>query len=707
MPSPDRPGPDRILIMTDTLRLERRLGYRLLRWVLALAIASGALLGTLQILVDAHQVSRDIDRYGAQTRALITDSASQAIFSLDEDLAHQVLEGLSRQRELVYARISHSDGEVFMERSRPLATASLRTVTDLFFGSTRIFQSTLDFPGSADSTPIPYGELYLEYDTWPAAKSWTQRSLLTLVIGVTRALLVSLGVYLLIHWLLTRPLSRFAEALTRVDPEFPDRNLLIPPKGHQGDELDLCVRATNNLLVAIEESQQRQVDAEERAYMLTRHDRLTGLPTRDTIMAALESAIAGLAPEGGLLGIYCCGIDDFKSINEQLGYQSGDQILQALAGRLQQPQGNYHTVAGRLSGDQFVFVVSPLEDKYEAEAVAESLLALFNEPLRLPEATLRLTATIGVALYPEDTRLPDHLLQLAEHTMTLAKTEANNHFRFYVASIDQEMRERRQLERDLSIALDDQQLYLVYQPQVNLQSGRIVGVEALLRWHHPERGLIPPDQFIPLAELNGDIVGIGEWVLNEACRQAAAWAAEGLPLRVSVNLSAVQLRQPHIVGTILDTLSRHQIAPGGLELEITETSFMENIEDAINKLRQLASAGLIIAVDDFGTGYSSLSYLKRMPIRHLKIDRQFVTDLLCDEEDTRIANTIIDLGRSLNLSVIAEGVETPEQECYLAQRGCQMAQGYYFSKPLLPEELVRFVADFHHRLDQDAENETS
>ena len=405
------------------------------------------------------------------------------------------------------------------------------------------------------------------------------------------------------------------------------------------------------------------------------------------------------------MAVFCCGIDDFKSINEQLGYQTGDRILRTMAQRLGETGGQQRLMAGRLSGDQFVVIANPVDDQYEAAEIAEYLLSLFSEPVGIEGSALHVTATIGIAMYPVDASEPDHLLQHAEHTMTLAKAESSNHSRFYIASVDQEIRARKQLEKDLSQALRNREFHLVYQPQVSLQSDRIIGAEALLRWTHPERGMVPPDQFIPLAELNGTIVDIGQWVLDEACRQAAAWAAAGMPLRIAVNLSAVQLRQPDIVGTILATLGRHEIPPGRLELEVTETGFMENLEDAVDKLRQLNSAGINIAVDDFGTGYSSLTYLKRMPVQHLKIDKQFVSDLLTNEDDTRIANTIIDLGKSLNLAVIAEGVETHEQEFYLRQRGCQIAQGYHFSRPLLPADFVKFVESFHGKLEENMENQ--
>ncbi|SFR77607.1 diguanylate cyclase/phosphodiesterase [Marinobacter daqiaonensis] len=679
----------------------------MLRWVLSIAIAAGILLSFIQVASDAGRVSSELDRHGQQTLALVGEAATGAIFSLDEALGEQVVAGLFEQQEVHRAAIAHPNGDVLASRERPLGDAGYRGLTDWIFGATRVYSMDLQRSLAPDTAPIDYGRLAVTYDTAPAAAAWMERSVVTLFASVAWSLIVGLVLFMVIHRLLTKPLQRIVRALTTVDPAHPDRHLLRRPEGHRGDELDLWVRSTNHLLVAIEESHRKHRDAEERANRLIRYDQLTGLPSRETILSALTTALNERNQNSRYLAVYCCGIDDFKSVNEQLGYQTGDGILQAMAERLseQTTQDRHHwLLAGRLSSDQFVVIASPLEDQYEAAEMAESLLSLFNEPVKTGTSALRVTATIGVALYPTDAGRADHLLQHAEQTMTLAKAEASNHCRFYVASIDQEIRARRQLEKDLSQALDNGEFHLVYQPQVSLQSNRVIGAEALLRWTHPERGQIPPDQFIPLAELNGTIVPIGQWVLEEACRQAASWASAGMPMRMAVNLSAIQLRQADIVGTILATLGRHEIPPGRLELEVTETGFMENLEDAVAKLRQLNGAGISIAVDDFGTGYSSLTYLKRMPVQHLKIDKQFVQDLLVNEDDTRIANTIIDLGRSLNLSVIAEGVETPEQEFYLRQRGCQLAQGFYFSRPLTPEAFTDFVADFHSKLEEKGQN---
>lgn len=686
--------------MKTSFELEHRLGYRILRWVLSVALISGILLSTTQIILDAQRVSGELDQQAAQTMALVRDASTQAVFSIDEALAQQVVEGLFEQKSVRFAQITHPDGEALGERVRPLESAAYRPVTDPIFQAERVYQIALSRSVEPD---ITYGYLQIHYDTAHTAATWLERATLTFASGIARAVILGLVLYFVYHILLTRPLLRIIHSLTQVNPDHPDDRLLDLPKGHEHDELGLCINATNNLLVAISENQQKHREAEDRVTRMSRHDNLTGLPSRESLLGILSSAIEEERRSRQILSVFCCGIDDFKSANDQYGYQAGDQILQVIADRLSSDHGHRHLIAGRLGSDQFVVIEQHLKDDYQAAATAEWLLQNINRPVQLQDRKICVTATIGITLFPADGRQADKLLQRAEQAMTLAKSAGRNQFQFYVASVDQQIRERKKLEHDLSLALAEGQFHLVYQPQINLESRRVIGAEALLRWNHPVRGLIPPDEFIPLAEFNGTIVEIGQWVLEQACWRAALWAAQGNPIRVAVNLSAVQLKQSHIVDDVLETLHRHSIPPGRLELEVTETSFMENLEDAISKLKQLRDAGINIAVDDFGTGYSSLTYLKRLPVQHLKIDKQFVSDLLTNEEDTRIANTIIDLGKSLNLSVIAEGVETEEQEYYLRQRGCQLAQGYFFSKPLQPHDFETFVATFHSKI---AENNT-
>ncbi|MCL7945058.1 GGDEF domain-containing phosphodiesterase [Marinobacter sp. ATCH36] len=683
--------------MQNSFEVEHRLGYRVLRWVLAVALISGILVSTIQVILDARRVSASLDAQAQQTMALVRDASTQAVFSIDSDLAQQVVDGLFAQESIRLARITHPDGEALGRRERPLQESPFRPITDPIFDSERSYRQELSRSGNSGSNNV-YGYLELHYDTGTAAGTWLERASVTFGSGIAIAIILGMALFVVFHLLLTRPLLKIVQSVKQVDPDHPDDNLIHLPHGHQNDELGLWVNATNNLLVAIGDSQTRHREAEDRVNRLARYDQLTGLPSRDTFMELLQADIEEAQNGNSVLSLICCGIDDFKSVNEQCGFRTGDLILQAVADRLTQTLGGTRFTIARLGSDQFVIVEKGLRDGFQAANTADRILGALSSPMSFDDQTVTMTATLGIALFPGDAEKGDRLLQSAEQTMALAKESGHNYFQFYVASVDQEIRERKQLEKDLSVALNSHQFHLVYQPQINLETHRIIGAEALIRWEHPEKGLIPPDTFIPVAEMNGSIVEIGQWVLEQACWQAARWASNSMPLRIAVNLSAVQLRQDSIVDDILDTLKRHNIPAGRLELEVTETSFMTNLEEAVDKLKRLHRAGISIAVDDFGTGYSSLTYLKRMPVQHLKIDKQFIRDLLVNEEDTRIANTIIDLGKSLNLTVVAEGVETAEQEYYLAQRGCQLAQGYFFSKPLKPLDFERFVARFHSKI---------
>lgn len=681
--------------MQNSFELEHRLGYRVLRWVLAVALFSGVLVSSVQVVLDAGRVSDALDAQASQTLALVEDASTQAVFSIDSDLAQQVVDGLFAQEAIQMAKITHPDGEPLGSRNRPLQSMSFRPLTDAIFDADRLYRTELS--RDSDRSNI-YGYLEIRYDTGPVAETWLERATVTFASGIASAVILGMVLFVVFHLLLTRPLLRIVHSVKQVDPDRPDDNLIELPQGHKDDELGLWVNATNNLLVAIGDSQTRHREAEDRVNRLARYDQLTGLPSRDTFMELLQADIEEAQKENTVLSLTCCGIDDFKSINEQCGFRTGDLILQNVADRLIQSLSGTRFTFARLGSDQFVVVEKGLRDGFQAADTGDRILECMSRPMVFDDQTVSMTLTLGIALFPGDAKKADRLLQIAEQTMALAKESGHNYFQFFVASVDQEIRERKQLEKDLSVALEQDQFHLVYQPQVNLSTHRIIGAEALIRWEHPERGLVPPDDFIPVAEMNGGIVKIGQWVLDQACAQASRWASDGMPLRIAINLSAVQLRQENIVDDILDTLQRHSIPAGRLELEVTETSFMTNLEDAVDKLKRLRAAGISIAVDDFGTGYSSLTYLKRMPVQHLKIDKQFIRDLLINEEDTRIANTIIDLGKSLNLTVVAEGVETAEQEYYLTQRGCQLAQGYFFSKPLKPDDFKRFVENFHQSI---------
>lgn len=425
---------------------------------------------------------------------------------------------------------------------------------------------------------------------------------------------------------------------------------------------------------------------------MAQYDFLTGLPNRQQLQQQLDKILV----DGGRLqhrvAVLCVGLDDFKGINEQFSYQVGDQLLLALADRLRAHSGRLGALA-RLGGDQFALVQANIEQPYEAAELAQSILDDLEVPFDLDHhQQIRLRATIGITLFPEDGDSTEKLLQKAEQTMTLAKARSRNRYQFYIASVDSEMRRRRELEKDLREALPRNQLYLVYQPQISYRDHRVVGVEALLRWQHPELGMVPPDQFIPLAEQNGSIISIGEWVLDQACRQLREWHDQGFSeLRMAVNLSTVQLHHSELPRVVNNLLQAYRLPPRSLELEVTETGLMEDISTAAQHLLSLRRSGALIAIDDFGTGYSSLSYLKSLPLDKIKIDKSFVQDLLDDDDDATIVRAIIQLGKSLGMQVIAEGVETAEQETYIIAQGCHEGQGYHYSKPLSARELTHFL----------------
>jgi len=677
------------------LDVEQHLGYRILRWMLATAVICGVLVSSVQVVLDARRVSKELEAQAAQTISMVRDAATQSVFSIDDILARQVIDGLFALKPIHLARITHPTGEELGGRVRPLRDNAFRPITDPIFGAVQEYRESLSRSASPDTV---YGYLEIHFDTAPLAATWLTRAAVTFASGIALALILGLIMFVVFHLLLTSPLLRIVHSVKKVDPEKPDDRLIALPRGHRNDELGLWVNATNNLLVGIGDSQKRHREAEDRVNKLSRYDQLTGLPSRDTFLESLRDEIITAQKNNLTLALMVCGIDDFKSVNDQCGFRTGDIILQTMASRLTANLPAERFMVARLGSDQFVIVEKNLKDGFQAAETAEKILASFATPVNAGNHRISLTATIGIALYPSDARKADPLLQSAEQTMALAKRSSHNHFQFYVASIDKQIRERKQLEKDLASALVNHEFHLVYQPQINLSNKQVIGAEALLRWEHPEKGLVPPDYFIPVAEANGSIVEIGQWVLDQACWQAARWASEGKSLRVAVNLSAVQLRQESIVEDILGALDRHHLPAALLELEVTETSFMTNMADAIRKLNQLQQAGIVISVDDFGTGYSSLTYLKKMPVHSLKIDKQFIRDLLVNEEGTRIANIIIDLGRSLKLKVIAEGVETAEQEAYLTRRGCDIGQGYFFSKPVPPRDFESFLKTFHRNI---------
>ncbi|HEY6838446.1 MAG TPA: EAL domain-containing protein, partial [Geobacteraceae bacterium] len=431
--------------------------------------------------------------------------------------------------------------------------------------------------------------------------------------------------------------------------------------------------------------------AQEQLYHLAHHDALTGLPNRTLLIDRLCQAKALANRLKHMVAVLFLDLDRFKIINDTLGHEIGDRLLQAVSQRISGGIREVDTVA-RIGGDEFVVVLVNISDAGDAEKIAQKIVKILSQPYHLDTHELFITTSIGICLCPKDSDDPESLIKKADIAMYAAKGQGRNNFQFYDAAMDENAAKLLSLATSIRKALDRKEFCLCYQPKVDITSGRITAMEALIRWEHPELGRLSPAEFIPLAEETGLIIPLGEWVLREACRQNKDWQEQGLPpVRVAVNLSGYQLQQKNILDVVKQTLDETGLRSEFLEVEITETVIMQNPDFAIAVLGEFRDLGIHISIDDFGTGYSSLAHLKRFSVNTLKIDKSFVRDVEIDSTDAAIATAIIAMGNSLNLRVIAEGVETQGQLSFLKENQCDEMQGYYFSRPLPPEDVASFL----------------
>jgi diguanylate cyclase (GGDEF)-like protein len=425
---------------------------------------------------------------------------------------------------------------------------------------------------------------------------------------------------------------------------------------------------------------------------LATHDVLTGLPNRVLLDDRLTQAIVHSQRNGELLALLMVDLDRFKLVNDSLGHRAGDELLQETARRLSGVARAIDTIA-RIGGDEFVMIMNPIATREDAELLAQRVIEALKPTMRIAGVDIHTSPSIGIAFYPADGTTMEALIAHADAAMYSAKQRGRNNAQCYSPGMDTQSHDKVLLQSDLHEALALNQFELAYQPKVDVKSGAVHSVEALIRWRHPQRGLISPNDFIPLAEDCGLIGPIGQWVVNEACRQAKAWQRAGLPaVRVAVNLSASQFRQKNLLATIRQALNEAQLDPTYLEVELTESAVMTDPEESVTILEQLSKMGVLVSVDDFGTGYSSMSYLRRFPIDKLKIDRGFISEIMTRPDDASIVRAIVSLAHSLRLKVVAEGVETGDQLDFLKSLGCDQYQGFHYSTAVTPaafEEMLR------------------
>ena len=443
------------------------------------------------------------------------------------------------------------------------------------------------------------------------------------------------------------------------------------------------------VLLARREIRERR-QAEEVVKFAATHDPLTGLPNRALLAERVNRAVAQAKSHGRGIAVLFIDLDRFKNINDALGHEAGDRLLQNVAGRLVRCVRRSDTVA-RQGGDEFVVLIEAFQGPRDLTQVAEKILAEVAGPMTVYGKEFQITASVGISTFPADGDDLRSLLKNADTAMYRAKQQGNA-YQVYAEQMSAHSVERLELEAALRQALERDEMRLHYQPKVEARTGRITGIECLLRWHHPKLGIIQPDQLVPLAEETGLIVPIGKWVLRTACLQARAWAAQGLPwLCIAVNLSPRQFMSATLVDDLMGTITETGMNASLIEFEVTESVMMREPEEAVKLLRRLKAIGVRLTIDDFGTGYSSLAYLKRLPIDCVKIDASFVRGIPVDTSDVAITETVIAMSRSLGLRVIAEGVETPAQMSFLEARGCDEMQGYYFARPLPAEQLAAYI----------------
>lgn len=680
-----------------------KLSNRLFLAAISVSIFIGIILSSTQIVFDAKASRIELNQKFQSILAMVTDSATQAIYQLDKTMASQVIDGLFENPSVTYAGITHYDGLPLSERHRQLPNTPFESISKWVFGEAltytlplqnkqiTYFENTTS-KAAKESTEL-YGHMIVTINPSLATESFVRRSLLLLLGGLVQSICYGVALYFLFHILITRPMTRIINNLENINPTQPTSNQLVIPKGHEEDEIGTWVKKVNSLFTAVKKYYGERLIAEAHVEHLSNYDLLTELPNRRLLIKKLEQEINHSNQTDSPFALICCAIDDFNAVNLLHSYHTGDKILLMLAERLKESLHKQNHVA-RLGGDMFAVILPSTEDGDEIDDIARKLLSVIKTPFNIDQHAIQISASLGITRYPDDGINAETLLKNAENVMQLAKAQGGDDFEYYEKRVGQRLRDTKLLEKSLSLVVQNEELQLEFQPQILLSTEQIIGVEALVRWHHPKRGIISPSEFIPIAENNQTIIKIGDWVLEQACRTLEFWKTitpNADSFTISVNVSTVQLHYSDLVKRISNLIKQYKINPWQLILEITETAVMSNVESAIDILNDLKKTGVQIAIDDFGTGHSSLSYIKKMPIDKIKIDASFVHDIINDSNNATIVNAIIQLGHSLNLTVIAEGTETEAQVQYLKQCGCDIVQGYYFYKPLKANELLRVV----------------
>jgi diguanylate cyclase (GGDEF)-like protein len=682
----------------------------------ALLLCSGiavALLFVFMLANNVHRLRREIITEITTLAEVVATNCAAAVVFNDPRSAAETLAGLRAKPQIVQAAIRVGNGPIFARYSSP---EERKVSTVLGYLERHLIWDpmlTVSRPITVDKQIVGTLEIVTDISTQVSVLEGEIAALLAATLAV---LLVTALAANRFRRLIITPIDKVARTAQAIaqDQDFSRR--VEWTDAQAGDEIGQLIDAFNKMLWQIEDRETRlgqelhqRKQTEVKLDHLAHYDTLTHLPNRFLFQETLALTLQRAGNLGERVGLLFIDLDHFKVVNDSLGHATGDVLLVLVAERLKSALRGSDVVS-RLGGDEFTVIIDNVAGHAHLRHIADKLTVAISQPIELKDVTLSAPASIGIALYPDDASDAETLLRNADTAMYFAKSHGRGNYQFFSAEMNERANKRLMLESHLREAVGKGELSVVYQPQIDFASGRMIGCEALLRWSNPELGSVSPTDFIPIAEESGLIHVIGDFVLKTACQQAKSWLDEtGVALRTAVNISIRQFNDQHFIGNVQRTLAAASIPASLLELEITESCIMDNIEDTLKQVRRLRGIGIRLSIDDFGTGYSSMAYLKQLPATLVKIDQSFVRNLPASLADIEIVRAVLHLAQGLHMETLAEGVETAAQARFLADEGCTTAQGYYFSRPVSAEaitDLLRSQNIFTWNVDKHAAADT-
>jgi len=641
-----------------------------------------------------HDTKSYISKEISDTHTMIASSLSKALWDYDDEQIIHTLKGLELLPYIHSVYLFEQTGTTYTSTKKLINTHSNKLVinhkNNIIQHSAELYH-LLNYQQKSVSQKEVIGKLIIYGDN----NELYQRLKVGFSLLILNALIKTLALWIIFiaiaQVMLQRPLERIIKATQEFNVNTP-KPMEIDLQVYQQNELKILEESMNRMSARLYHDNALIKQQTSTIEHQGTHDHLTDLPNRVLCGDRISQSIKFSYQNSLKTAVLFIDLDRFKEINDSQGHRIGDKVLNIIADRLKMCTGQSDTL-GRIGGDEFVILLNAIEEKEVIDHILNLILKSIAEVIELNNKKFYVTCSIGVSVFPDDGESTEVLLRNAHSAMNLSKDEGRNTYRFYKTEMTDKAVKHILLENNLRHALDNQELTLYYQPQVNAITNEIIGMEALVRWIHPQQGIISPADFIPLAEYTGLIIPLGEYVLSESCRQIALWKKQfNFSGRVSINFSVKQLMLANINSIIRETIQKNDCQAEWLEIEVTEGYIMKNFNIAIKTLSEIKASGITISIDDFGTGYSSLAYLKRLPVDKLKIDQSFVRDLTSDPDDQTIVESIISLAKNMNLDIIAEGVETEEQKNFLKKNGCTNIQGYFYGKPMPANEMEKFLS---------------